>query len=604
MWLFDTKKKYRHILILDSIDYWKGCRDQFVPDRDLVLTYDMGLKLEVSRLGGQAFYMDHLVDNVIMQENNHLIYQFFREWHWNEDGEDIFKYRGVPFGFSFRLEIWNDFVFYARTRLCLESLLGLEYEKIFVGTELGLVESVLDEMTLSFVSVPADENKKYHTYYFPIHRWMDERIRHKGLAGVRSRLRDMVMAMQGTLMLWVDYLVVGRLGKPAVFVQEYYPTRRLVQRLQQDSKVRLILASFSRNKGWLRYIPVWGSRKKFKGIANALMRNYKSQRCSRLILSNGVDITEGIYKAIDNRIEKCVTETVHTLDCVISYMDKNPVKLEVLIANLGLIPTLVDCVCKVRGVPSYLIINGLLGNDAQDESKYATVINSYSVSIKEHYFRGMENIVCLGDPRMDQYIQKNLVHLINREEPTVIIGSSAHSPVDLNSYLAVEFDFMYDILSALQIIKDQGVQLKIIIKVRANGYRKQYQSFISEFFPGVVDEVQDTAPFSTVIQRADFYISLYSQTLFEASCLGIPCLYYKNDCEILDPPFDGNSELVTVDNIEDLVQAFQDFRSGHPRYDAFLKKSVMEKYIGHLDGGNTDRNIHFIEKLLRDDNAG
>jgi hypothetical protein len=276
----------------------------------------------------------------------------------------------------------------------------------------------------------------------------------------------------------------------------------------------------------------------------------------------------------------------------------------VLIANIGHIAPLVDCVCKSRGIPSYLIINGMLGNAFLDEGKYATVINSYSVSIKEHYFRGMDNIVCLGDPRMDAYVQKAAhPRVINRETPTITIGASGHNNIDLNSYLAVEFEFLHDVLQALRILKDSGVRLRIVIKVRANGYRVQYEAFVKEYFPGLVDQLLDNAPMGMVLERTDFFISIYSQTLFEASCLGIPCLYFKKDNEIMDPPFDGHSELVTVGCIEDLVTAITDFRVGHGRYDAFLQRTVMEKYIGPLDGGNLERNLHFIYEMLEKNQA-
>lgn len=59
-------------------------------------------------------------------------------------------------------------------------------------------------------------------------------------------------------------------------------------------------------------------------------------------------------------------------------------------------------------------------------------------------------------------------------------------------------------------------------------------------------ELHDQIPFGQLIRQADFYISFYSQTLFEASCLGIPALYYKKDNEIKYPPFDGASELITA----------------------------------------------------------
>jgi polyhydroxyalkanoate synthesis regulator protein len=66
----------------------------------------------------------------------------------------------------------------------------------------------------------------------------------------------------------------------------------------------------------------------------------------------------------------------------------------------------------------------------------------------------------------------------------------------------------------------------------------------------------------------------------------------------MDPPFDGHSELVTVDNVDDLVKAFSDFQSGDKRSDAFLDTSVMEKNIGSLDGKNLERNRAFVYDLL------
>jgi hypothetical protein len=286
-------------------------------------------------------------------------------------------------------------------------------------------------------------------------------------------------------------------------------------------------------------------------------------------------------------------------------MDNHPIRLEVLIANVGQVAMLVDSVAKARNIPSYLIINGMLGRYYMDESKYATIINSYSVSIKEHYFRGMANIVCLGDPRMDAYGQNaSRPHVINRDDPTITIGAAGHTNIDLNSYLATEFEFLHDVLQALLIIKKQGIGLRIVIKLRPNNYRRKYEQFLQEYFPGMVDEIADNVPMSTVLEKTDLFITISSQTLFDASCLGIPSIFYKNVAEIItEPPFDGHSELVTVNNVGDLVKAIKDFRSGHERYDAFLDRTVMEKYIGPLDGGNLERNLNFIKGLLEQNKA-
>ena len=592
--------QYRRILILESRDWWENCRDCFDPARDLVLTYDLGLHREVSRLGGQAFYVDHLVDNAVMQKNNFIIYEFFRKWHLDEAGKDIFTHRGIPFGFAFRIDIWTDFVFHLQSRICLETLRDLKYESIFVGTQLGIVEAILEDMAIPFSPVHLVKNPGLATYYFPAFRWMDERIRTRTL---KHRFRDLIMVVQSTLMSWVDKVFRLQGDKPAIFIQEYYPTHKLVECLQQESRLRVVLAHFSWASGWLKYlterlIPVWGEVEKYQDEASSLMQEFRARRSAKLILANGVDVSERTFQIIERQISSRIEETLCTLDCVIRYLNGNPISLVVLIANIGRVTALVDCVRKTRGIPSYLIINGMLGSAFLDEGKYATVINAYSTSMKEHYFRGMDNVVCLGDPRMDVYVKGGRPRMINRAMPSVTIGASGHNNMDMNSYLAVEFEFMSDVLQALRVVKEQGVNLRIVIKVRTNGYRVQYEQFANEFFPGLVDDIVDKVSIKDILDQTDFFISIYSQTIFEASCMGIPCLYYKKDDEIIDPPFDGHSELVTVDNVDDLVKAFYDFQSGDKRFDAFLDKSVMEKYIGPLDGKNLERNSAFIYNLL------
>ena len=241
-----------------------------------------------------------------------------------------------------------------------------------------------------------------------------------------------------------------------------------------------------------------------------------------------------------------------------------------------------------------MIINGLMAHNYMDEAKHATYINSYSQSIKENYFKGMKNIVAIGDPRMDKYPTPK-IKKINRKAPTIVIGASGFNTTNLNSYTAVEFDFIYDILQAIQAFQKD---VKVIIKVRPNGFKEQYLDFVSEYFDKLDVEVVFSKPVRRVLEKSDLYITIYSQTLFEASCMGIPVIYYKKDTEVINPPFDGKSELVTIYDVQELIEALNDFKKNHSRFNAFLDRSVMEKYIGPLDGRNLDRNINFIENIL------
>lgn len=597
-------RKFRNLFILDSRDWFNQLKNKYDPQYDLVLTYDFGLKLDIEALGGEVEYVDHLINQEKMQENNFLAYDFFKNWHFDSNRNDIFSYRGVPFGFSFRLDIWNDLLFYIRTRLCIEELTSIKYKNLVVGSQFKIINEILDTINLPF-SIVENETLKTSSprYFFPVQQWMDDKLRTRSW---RHKLRDIYTAAHGILGAWADRIFYSK-NEKKIFIQEYYPTRALLQKLKKNKAIKLVLVHYSAASGWMKYfterpIPIWGKPSKYKETSEKLMREFKVRRSSKLITADGLDISEEAYSVIERRINTNLTKTLLALDCIINYLDKNPINLEILIANIGVVTSLVDCVAKSRGIPSYLIINGLLCKEYLDEAKYATHINSYSMSVKEHYFQEMSNVVVLGDPRMDSYSETSSVKRINRDTPTITIGASGHNSIDLNSYLAVEFDFLYDVLTAIQEFKRKGIDLRVIVKVRSNNYRSQYEAFINEYFSELVNKIVDNVPMRELFEQTDFFISIYSQTLFEASCLGIPCLYYKKDTEVSTPPFDGESELVTVNTVAGLVNALDDFRSGSERYDKFLSRSVMEKYIGPLDGLNLERNLAFIYDLIENKN--
>ena len=594
-------KKYRYIFIVDDRSYWESCKTLCRPEVDVVFTYDLGVKKALEAEGIRVFFTDHLVDAKIMQKNNFLVYTFFEQWHYDAKENDILRYKGIPFGFSLRLEFWNDYIAYVRSYINLKALVKIQYEKIYVGSNDSNIYDILNILDKDFenlMSVPTQGK----SFYFPIAQWMDQQIRPSGLRGLKYKAREYATFMQIKCMEIYDFIARNK-AKPKVFVQEYHPTRKLVTLLKKNTTIQVILTHMEKRSNigeylYERYIPIWRNDKKYASVADDLMKELKKRKYTQLLLADGDDISVQVYDIIFKRIAHRLSHTLCTLDACIQYVKNNKLDLVVLIANMGHIPTLLHCVTQQKDIPSYLIINGLLGPEYSDEAKYATIINAYSESIKKHYFRRMDNIVTLGDPRMDRYTDNRKKLKLNRKEPTIVIGASGFNSVELNSYVAVEFDFMYDVLMGMKQIKASGQKIKVILKIRPNGYKKQYEDFVQEYFEGIVDSIEDVIPMEQVLEKADFYISIYSQTLFEASCLGVPVVYYKKDTEMMDTPFDGKSELVTVDNTEELIQAFYDFTTNPTRYDAFLDRKIMEKYVGSLDGNNTQRNLDYIYTLL------
>ena len=600
MKLINQKKSYRNILILESQSYWEGCKSSFNLEQDLVLTFDFGLKNLVESLGGQVFYIDSLCTPEEMQKNNLLTDAFFKRWHFDEYGHDIFTECGVPFGFSFRIEIWSEYLHYVRLRANLEQLKKLKHQKIYVGERNDFLKIVLGDVGLSFDLADKKNATNNAVYFFDIHKYMFDALHAKSLKNVAK-----------SIMIWVSsnisfiFDMFGDKTKKTIYAQIYHPSKPIIKHLLKNADVRIVTSSLVSEKGWRKFffqrlIPIRSSKGSFEKKANSLLADFREKRCARLILNDGTDVTDGVYTIIENQIKHRVAEALCILNSTIAYIEKHPIHLELMIANIGLVQTIVDCVLKVKGVPSYLIINGLMPSTFGDEAKYASYINCYGVETKKNYYQNAENVICLGDPRMDGYMNsvKEKNRLINRVKPVVGIGTSGFNPLDMNSYVAVEFEFMYEVLTSFKELKNEGQLFSILIKVRPNGVLDQYKSFVQEYFPDLEVDLLREVPMIDVFEKTDLYISIYSQTLFEASCLGIPAIYYKKDKEYLDAPFDGKSELVTVNTVHGLKQAFVDFKSAHFRFDGFLDRSVMEKYIGPLDGNNTLRNLDYIYGLL------
>lgn len=587
---------FSKVYIVDSIKWWDGIDFDF--NKDLCLTFDFALFEYIKKNGGDVFYIDHLIDKDIMQSHNFQFYDFFKRWHYNLKGKDIFTYRSVEFGFSLRLEIWNDLTYYLRLRYCLSELLDIRFQNLVVGTEVKQIFTILNKLGLNYtlLNFKANRTTNFETYYFPIYQWLDEKVRYKGINGFKYIIRGYLGTMQALFVSLFDRLFVNKINKPLIFIQEYHPTKKIISEISKNSHLRVLLATFSRSPGFFRFIPLYKREAKFNKISNELLTKFLSQRHEKYLFNNE-DISEELYDIIENRISPCLANYVKNLDCIIDYLNSENLKLIVLITNMGKIPTLIDCVGKYLGIPNYLIINGFMSGDFVDESKYANYINSYSISIRDNFFKNMDNIFVLGDPRMDVY-SKISAKSINRNNPTITIGSSGHSTMDLNSFVAVEFEFLYQVLDAIGKCQKSDKSINILIKVRPNGYIQQYHNFVNKYFQHMKVTIVGGGTMLKIFKKTDLYISIGSQTLIEASCLGIPVIYHKNDAEKIDPPFDNNSELVTTTTTRELLTAVNDFFNKSDRFDKFLDKKVLEKYIGPLDGGNLKRNIDFIYQLI------
>jgi hypothetical protein len=589
-------RPFRHIFLVQNRDFWSTCPFTYDKEQDLVLTFDFAVVREVSLQGGTVAYLDHMVKSDLIERYNHETYRFFATWYLDKNGQDIFSYRGMKISTALRLYIWTDITYIVHLLVNLLALKHVRHERIFVGTEDALVLDALGLLGLRVESWQTAAGKQLREYYFPIFRWMHEQIYPSPM---KRLVKIMVSRMLSAVTNLGSRLGILKNGTQNVFVQPYYPTYGIIKQLNRDENVNVVLENPADICGITRekYIPLSWTSARYRVLAESMINSFRSQKNTQWYIE-GIDIGEYLYITILKRAATVLPECLNRMDDILDFFSKRPLKLMITTTNIGLTNCLMLNYCHARNIPTYLIINGYLGNAYLDESKDARWINSYGPSIKEHYFAGMENIVCLGDPRMDAYARADNSRQISTDKPTIVIGAAGYNNIDLNSYVAYEFDFLNDVLTACRTLISQGRSMDLIVKVRANGYIDQYRDFLREYHADIPVTLHDQVPMQQLLARADCYISLYSGTLFEAACLGIPALYYKKDTEIMAPPFDGASELVTADTPDELARKLELFYDHDSIFDAFRERNVLEKYVGPLDGNNLERNLKFIYSLL------
>ncbi|PSL48943.1 hypothetical protein CLV51_101273 [Chitinophaga niastensis] len=587
------EKDFNRIFIVEDRAHWEACADVFNKATDLVLAMDLGLVKLLEQAQATVYYLDHILDRDYLETVNYELHHFLNRWYQDKDGNDVFTYQGVAAGNAFLLNILNDISYNVHFFINLYSLRNIPYQEIICAGTDPILRKWLDILypRVKWLDKP-NNNSTTTTYYFPISKWMESKIENDSLG---KKIRRAGLRMFDYIGMFRDFIT--KKGRPAVYMQHYYPTAPIIDELKKQDDVRIIMANYSSPRNVLseRRIFYRGKRVPAAAIAANLrlfedMPKYKWE-------IDGFDIAARLYEMILPRLPKLLQIAYSRIADITAFFSNKQLKLMVPVTDLWIENRLIMNYCKRNNIPVYMIINGILANNFAYDARDSDWVNSYGDLIREDYFGGAQNAVCLGDPRMDNYIGLPKKE-INREDPVIVIGAGGYNPVDMNSYLAYEFDFLYDLLEILDELRKEGYKNNIILKVRANGYVSQYTQFLQEYFPGMNITVEQQAPFTKVVQLADLYISFYSQTLFEASILGIPALYYKKDQHIINRPFDGNSELVMARSREELKDKIKAFYNIDPVYNNFLNKTVLEKYIGPLDGKNTQRNVDFINSFL------
>lgn len=588
-----TKKNYDNIFIVENRDNWRNISIYCNKETDLILCVDFGIKKELFSKGYNVEFLDHLTDSTMLEKLNYETHNFLNNWYKDENGNDILEYNGYNIGDSLLLYLINDVVFICHYFFNILAIKDLIYNKLYVATDDTSIIRCLDNLGIIY-SLQTKNNiqKKYPIYYFPMKKWVQEKVN----PSFSFKLKNLIANIFDIYFFVIDKIFRK---KRAVYIQNYYPTRPIIREIDKKLDLRIILPNYPGLKNIGRYRRIhFKSKLLSKEFADRMFLNYLKKRSFKWVVFS-YPVSDFLQVEIELVLKMHLLEALNIAQSIEQWMKNVNLKLMIPITNLWTSNRLLMQYCVKYNIPTFTIINGLLNISYYDDAKDSNYVNSYSNSIKNNYFANKNTVLALGDPRMDQYLRFP-AKKINWDSPTIIIGAAAYDSLDLNSYIAYEFDFLYDILYCIQEVFSFENNANIIIKVRGNGYLNSYIQFIDEYFNNLKIKVIQENDFFEIISKADLYITFYSQTIIEASCLGIPVIYYKKDTMFIHEPFDDKGELVTANNINELNECIQSFSNRSTIFNEFMQKSILEKYIGPLDGKNTDRNIEFIDLILND----
>lgn len=588
-------RKFRNVFIVDNRDKWVDCCSTFNSKTDIVFCLDFGLKNELEKNAVDVFFFDHIVDRDILQEANFEMHRFLENWFKDDLGNDLLVYNGLKLGDAMLLYLLTDITSFCHFFFSAISLKKLSYESLILAVDDVLVSDVFDKLNFEYINFGKVDNKvSFPKYAFPISFWVNSNL-------YKNTLKQKLASfLKSTIELVHCLFDLFNNSKQNLYIQSYHPTEKIISELLNNKSVVVRTTDYTLNNSILkqRRIPK-NNFKKRKYEEQILLDKFYSAN-KQVWIYEGYNLSFFLYQIINPIVTSKIREACITADSILSYFNRNKFSLVVPVTNYWLENRLIINCAKNNKIPVFMILNGLLNMSFENDGRDSDYVNCYSKAVKEDYFNNADNVFCLGDPRMDKYYSIP-PKKINRENPVIIIGAGGFNLIDLNSYLAYEFDFLFDILYVLNKLRSNGLKNKIILKVRDNGYANQYHNFVKEYFSDLNVEIVQDKPFFSVINQADLYISIYSQTLFEASSIGIPVIYYKKDTQIINRPFDNKCELVTASDVDGLEERFYQFYKNSSVFSSFMEKTVLEKYIGPLDGQNTSRNLDFIQLLIVND---
>ncbi|MDP1808989.1 MAG: hypothetical protein Q8L35_05565 [Actinomycetota bacterium] len=556
------------------------------------------IKETISRADLPADYLDGLHDVTKGRELNAVLVRLSNEWFLDKDGNDIFEYQGISLGDLFCYQFYFSMLPLLRYLLCLKAAkTKYDVDEIYADDPTPLFSEVASLLELSirpFDAPPSGVD--------PVENL---------LAKKRARIAPSDFYWRHPLsrrILAAAINVIGRIRprprRKAVLIAEYGPMNAFVSRIVGGSKRAPMIhtAGFSH----IPRVYLRGGRVLLfknpgapidKAVA-ALIAKWDDLRNDNAIAEKFVfedlDCWPLFHRHAGEFIRQYLGYYASQIRPAAGFLAKNNIKLLFLPFDSPPWARLLILIARRHAIRTLMVINGYLCDDNTAEGRRADSVLVYSQSIKAWQFKDSDRAMVVGNPKFEAYLGLPKKQYRKDANQTVIVSSAQYTPFDFNSPVSFGESNIADILKILQTYPG----FKIKIKLHPADDPAYYRFLVHDFLGYKNVEIIGDKPFIEAIQEADLYISNWSTSNLEAAIINIPVIYYKSDVLDFHPPFDGNSEMATAHNLDELKQLIDLFLAGDKKLWRFNEVDVLEKYTGLLDGRSSERIKEKIDALL------
>jgi hypothetical protein len=319
----------------------------------------------------------------------------------------------------------------------------------------------------------------------------------------------------------------------------------------------------------------------------------------------GIDFSEYFIPRVEKVIKQNFPIYISQVRRYESFLKKNTINVFFTAYDGPWFISLMVDLCKSMNIPTVELMDGprTKGDAVSGLCDYVLCMSEIQ---RNNYFidylkRHNHSVIAVGSPLYNTYyhnFKTSSKAKIDKENIKVLIDGIGYGGKWSMQRKCDSDKYILEVLETLCKFENVSITIRYRDKERCVYYKWVIKNYFDKYNENIKFEDLGSSQFQDIISNYDIYITSTSGSIFEAAlAAGKYCISYICNGTKMDPPFDGNSELMTARNPGELRRIVKDIMVEKVYTKEFNKKEVLEKYIGPLDNSN-ERIYNFLNKIM------